>query len=164
MPKMITGANSAALNADILAVFEEEGLDPIREMVKMVTQGVFVEDGEGIPILKTLDPSQRFAVLKELAQYAAPKIKAVDIAASKRSKTIIKVIKHGERALVASGEKIGVFDVPMKNYADSQEVFGALDEAVQEAAISKVVVRSAAQMDVYSKATKEGKVYENGEQ
>ncbi len=55
----------------VAALFKEENLDPIKEMIKMVKKR-----GAG-----ALPPHQKAMLLKELAQYQAPKPKSVDVQA-----------------------------------------------------------------------------------
>lgn len=55
----------------VAALFKEENLDPIKEMIKMVKRR-----GAG-----ALPPHQKAMLLKELAQYQAPKPKSVDVQA-----------------------------------------------------------------------------------
>lgn len=55
----------------VAALFKEENMDPIKEMILMVKKR-----GKG-----ALPPHQRAALLKELAQYQAPKPKSVDVQA-----------------------------------------------------------------------------------
>lgn len=148
MAKIVVGANSSALNADILAVFEEEELDPIREMVKMVTRGCPVEK-DGVQQLVQLDPKERFLVLKELAEYVAPKLKAVSTLENKKSKTIIKIVRHGERAILANGEHVQVVDGPA-DYTGTKDKYGnSIKDLVNDAVEMKPIVRAAAQIDAY---------------
>jgi nitrite reductase/ring-hydroxylating ferredoxin subunit len=152
MPKLITGSNSAALNADIIALFEEEDLDPIREMVKMFKEGTEYEDPETGEIKHLpLDPDQKFKVLKELAQYAAPKIKAVDVSERKKSKTIIKIVKHGERAVVANGDQVAVIENkdPHQFLDHTEKELQRLNEEVVEATAIPHPVVSAVRVEAY---------------
>lgn len=148
MAKIVVGANSSALNADILAVFEEEELDPIREMVKMVTKGSPVEK-DGVTHFIPLDPKERFQVLKELAEYVAPKLKAVSTLESKKQKTIIKIVKHGDMAVLANGENVQI--VPnVVDYTGKLDKFGnKFSDLVKDATDMKPIVRAAAQLDTY---------------
>lgn len=148
MAKIVVGANSSALNADILAVFEEEDLDPIREMVKMVTRGSPVTK-DGITQYIELDPKERFSVLKELAEYVAPKLKAVSTLEGKKQKTIIKIVKHGDMAILANGENVSVINGPV-DYSGKTDKFGNnLNDMVKDAMEMKPIIRAAAQLDTY---------------
>lgn len=113
MAKILVGSNSAALNADIIALFEEEDLDPIKEMITMAKQGHQYEDPESGEIkFMPLDPKERFQILKELAGYVAPKIKAVDVSEKRKQKTVIKIVQHGQKAILSNGEHVMEIDGP----------------------------------------------------
>lgn len=113
MAKILVGSNSAALNADIIALFAEEDLDPIKEMIEMAKAGhPYVDPDTGEVKHMPLDPAQRFQVLKELASYVAPKIKAVDVSEKRKQKTVIKVVQHGQKAIVANGDNVMEIDGP----------------------------------------------------
>lgn len=159
MPKIVTASSSSALNADILALFEEEDLDPIKELILMAKNGhpmVHPDTGELINI--PLDADQRFRVLKELAEYVAPKLKSVDVTQHRKPKTVIKVVKHGERAVIANGSNVMQIDGQERDYTKATVDGVPLDQKVKEAKIGKVIVKTAAQMDAYGgpKVLREG--------
>jgi len=148
MPKLTTAINSAALNADIMAVFDELELDPIREMAEMVSKGAPVTGEDGITKFVPLEPMDRFKVLKELAEYTAPKLKAVDTSTRKQQKTIIKIMQHGQQAVLANGENVQIIENRdyTKPFTKSGEPIEAL---VEDATKVHVAVRSAAQLETY---------------
>ncbi|HYD35922.1 MAG TPA: hypothetical protein VD999_07730 [Vitreimonas sp.] len=150
MPKIVTGQNSAALNADILALFEEEGLDPIREMIKMALNGHPYADPETHEVkYLPLDPDQRFKVLKELAEYVAPKLKAVAVDQAKKSKTVIKIVRHGEKAVIANGQHVHEIEGPPRDYTQATVDGIPIKEKVKEAQISNPHIKAAAQVEAY---------------
>ena len=69
---------------------------------------------------------EKFQVLKELAQYAAPKLKSVDVSERKKQKTVIKIVKHGERAVVANGSDVAVIE-----NKDPHQFLGTNDKQVE---------------------------------
>lgn len=151
MAKIVTSSSSSALNADILALFVEEDIDPIKEMIKMAKYGHEVTDPDTLQIKHIpLDADQRFKVLKELGEYVAPKLKAVDVTQHRKPKTIIKVVKHGERAVIANGMNVMQVDGQEDRDYTKRTIGGVtIEEKVSEAKIPNVVIRSAAQMDAY---------------
>jgi hypothetical protein len=155
MAKIVTSGASSALNADILALFAEEDIDPMHEMILMVKNGHEVTDPDtGEKKYIPLDADQRFRILKELTEYTAPKLKAVDVTQHRKPKTIIKVVKHGERAIIANGANVMQVEGPERDYTKATVGGVPIEEAVEDAKISKVVIRSAAQMDAYGGITK----------
>lgn len=70
-PKGSTGAKSRAVEK----LMREHGFNPIEAMIVLVTKGEELFDGEFWP----LHIEHRITLLKELAQYFAPKLKAMEI-------------------------------------------------------------------------------------
>ena len=71
--------------ASTLNTLDELELDPIMELGK-------IYKGES-PLVQTNDPEVKIQILKELAQYATPKRKAVDINLESEEGITVKIIK-----------------------------------------------------------------------
>ena len=147
MPKITTGLQSSALNADIIALFDEEDLDPIRELIILAKHGHRQVDESGIEKFVPLAPMERFKVLKDLAEYAAPKLKAVDISERKKTKTIVKVVQHGDRLTASQTQSL---ENTSRDLTKPVLNDGTLvRDAVKDAMNIPVRVKQAVQVDAY---------------
>lgn len=93
----------------VAALFKEEKLDPIKEMIAMVKRR-----GKG-----ALPPHQRAMLLKELAQYQAPKPKSVDVQADMDMQVSVGLVdfrdtgqKVVQAAAAAKDEEYDEFEIP----------------------------------------------------
>ena len=78
------GAHSPLVNMDILAVLEEEGVDPIRVLAQVANGQI------------SADPILRMQAAKELAQYVHPKKKALDLRSSGKLAVTYNVVNFSE--------------------------------------------------------------------
>jgi hypothetical protein len=78
--KNSTSVSAREAIADVLNTFDEQELDPIEELCKIAKDA-------GTPL------DDKISVLKELAQYKAPKRKSVDVNLESSEGITVKIIK-----------------------------------------------------------------------
>lgn len=69
--------------AELFGKLHDVGCDPIRQLAELAVD-------------PTIPLSDRISILKDLAQYTAPKRRAVDVTASNDAGVVVKIIKYSK--------------------------------------------------------------------
>jgi len=98
-------------------LFARHDLNPIEEFIKLLRETKIDPDtGEEVPSLKN---EERIAVLRELAQYHSPKLKATEVRGGTQNTLTIKVLGFGQQA--ALPEKANIITIDPKQIVEASE-------------------------------------------